>query len=286
MGMVLVAGATGALGRCVVAELKTQGHEVRRLVRQGAGAQDRTADLRDAVSLRKVTDGVDAVISCAGASMSLNTWGDRTGFREVDWQGNCNLLADAKRHAVPKFVYVSLANGQELAQTEYAKYHEAFVEELAGSGLEYAVVRPTGLFSFCLEILNMARQGRGVAINGGWAKTNPVHEMDAAKACVEALILGRVDIPVGGPEIFTRRRITEMAFEALGAKPSVMSVPGWAMAPVPMLMKPFNPRIAALAEFGIAVSSMDCVAPQDGVRKLGDYFRQNVSSDSVRASHA
>lgn len=282
MGTVLVAGATGALGRCVVAELREQGHEVRRLVRRGAGAQDRTGDLRDALSLRNVTDEVDAVISCAGASMSLNTWSDRAGFREVDWMGNRNLLADAKRHAVPKFIYVSLANGPALIHTDYAKYHEAFVDDLKRSGLEYAVVRPTGLYSFYLEILKMARQGRGVAINGGWVKTNPIHEMDAAKACVEALMLGRTDLPVGGPEIFSRRRTTEMAFETLGAKPKVTVIPGWAMAPVPLLMKPFNPRIAALAAFGIAVSSTDCLAPEYGVRKLGDYFRQHVSSDAAQ----
>ncbi len=279
MQTVLVAGATGALGRAVVADLKLRGYEVRRLVRRNPEPGDHVGDLRDAASIRKVTEGMDAVISCAGASMSMTNWSDRTDFREVDWLGNRNLLEDAKRSEVKKFVYVSLNDGPALAHTAYAKFHEAFVQDLSRSGLDYTVVRPTGLFSFYLQILEMARNGRVILINKGWAETNPIHEGDAARACVEALVLGRTDFPVGGPEIRSRKWITEKAFEVLGKTPSMPSVPGKVMAPAAALMKLVNPRIGALAEFGIAVSSVNCIGPLYGMRTIDSYFKQAVASD-------
>src|SRR6185436_20632734 len=82
------------------------------------------ADLTDPASLANVCDGVDAVISCAGASMNINDFSDRKSFQDVDYRGNLNLLIEAKRACVQKFVYVSLANAGELLQTEYAAAHE------------------------------------------------------------------------------------------------------------------------------------------------------------------
>jgi uncharacterized protein YbjT (DUF2867 family) len=276
MDSVLVAGATGALGRQVVAELKQRGYNVRRLVRSNPEPGDHVADLRDASAVRDACRGMHAVISCAGASMSLTNWSDRAGFREVDWLGNRNLLEDAKRHEVRKFVYVSLNDGPSLVHTDYAKYHEAFVDDLKRSGIPFTVVRPTGLFSFYLEILNMARKGTVLLINKGWPETNPIHEADAARACIEALILSRPDFAIGGPEIRSRKRITEMAFEALGKTPSTFSLPGKAFLPLAAAMGFINPRIGALAQFGIAVSSANCIGPLYGMRTLDAYFRQHV----------
>src|SRR3954467_15771950 len=106
MKQVLLAGATGALGRAVFSELVSRGYQVRRLVRRSAGAEDWLGDLRHADSLRSSCNGVDAVISCAGASMNLHNWQDRVSFPEVDWHGNRNLLEEARRAGVEKFVYV------------------------------------------------------------------------------------------------------------------------------------------------------------------------------------
>lgn len=208
--------------------------------------------------------------------MSLSNWSDRSDFREVDWLGNRNLLQDAQRNEIQKFVYVSVNDGPALAHTAYAKYHEAFVDDLKRSGLRYTVVRPTGLFSFYLQILEMARKGRVMLVNKGWPETNPIHDADAARACVEALILGRPDFAIGGPEIRSRRRIAEMAFEALGKTPSTFSVPGKLFQPVAAAMRLVNPRIGALAEFGIAVSSVNCIGPLYGMRTLDAYFRHHV----------
>jgi len=240
---------------------------------EGLGAsQTFPADLLSPDSVRGACDGVDAVISCAGAPLSLD-WSNREGFHRVDFLGHLPLIEDAVRHRVSKFVYVSLAGAMALRETEYAQSHERTVATLAESGLNYTVVRPTGLFHFYLEFLRMAARGFILLPGNGGARTNPIHETDAARACVAALTSDDTQIIAGGPEVFTRRRIAEMAFESLGRPPRVFGAPGMLFAPAVAALRMPHRRLAAIVEFGIAVSRVDCVAPLYGSRRLGEYMR-------------
>lgn len=230
------------------------------------------ADLLDAKTVRGCARDVDAVISCAGAPLSLN-FRDRAGFQIVDYLGHLPLIEDALRHRVARFVYVSLAGAMALRQTEYAQAHERTVTALAESGLKYTIVRPAGLFHFFRAFLRMARMGLIVLPGNGGARTNPIHECDAARACVEALHHDETQLIVGGPEVFTRRRIAEMAFESQGMRPRVIGAPRLLFSPAVAGMRLFNRRLAAIGEFGIAVSRVDCIAPKYGERRLGEYLR-------------
>ena len=279
MPTILVAGATGQLGRCVVRELKQQGHSVRVIARHPASIvadEKLQADLTNPDTLNGVCKNVDAVISCAGASMQMSGFGNRQSFYQVDWQGNANLLAEAQRQRVPKFVYVSLAHANELRRVEYADAHARFAEALQASGLPHTVVSPTGFFGFMLEILKYAKQGRGVLIGNGSCRTNPIHEADVARACVEALASNERELPIGGPETFTRKEITELAFDVLGHTPKLMRVAPALFNGLIAPLKLINPRLHALMAFGVAVTQIDCVAPRYGTQRLRDYFAAAV----------
>ncbi|MBI1765591.1 MAG: SDR family oxidoreductase [Acidobacteria bacterium] len=281
MQTVLVAGATGQLGRCVVHELKQQGHRVRVLARNPANIEaDETkqADLTKPETLDGACAGVDAIISCAGAAMTMGGFGNRQSFYQVDWQGNVNLLTEAQRQRVPKFVYVSLAHANTIRQVEYADAHARFAEALQASGLPHTVVSPTGFFGFMLEILKYAKQGRGVLIGDGSCRTNPIHEADVARACVEALTSNEREMLVGGPEVFTRKEITELAFDVLGRPPKLMKVPPGLFKALITPLKLINPRLHALMDFGVAVTQVDCVAPAYGQQRLRDYFNAALPS--------
>ncbi|HYH80647.1 MAG TPA: SDR family oxidoreductase [Longimicrobium sp.] len=278
MERVLVAGASGQLGRHVVEELRRRGWRVRALSRHPerlAGRVDAAVrgDLLDAASLREACAGVDAVFSCAGASMDLANLRDRRGPLEVDWGGNRNLLAAARGAGVRRCVYVSVFGGRAMRHLEYTDAHERFVDELAGSGMAHAVIRPTGFFSFFGEIARMAKKGRGMVIGDGEARTNPIHEADLAIVCADALAGGPREVAVGGPETFTRTEIVRTAFRALGREPKLTRVPPAVFRGAAVVAKPFNRRLAALLAFGAEVSVADCVAPVHGTRRLEDYFR-------------
>lgn len=278
MKKILVAGATGQLGRLVVLELKHRGYAVHALARNpeklsGLPVDKQFgADLSRPERLRGVCDGIEAVISCAGASMNMNTYGDRTSFFEIDHRGNANLLAEAKRASVKKFIYVSLAEAARLRQTEYADAHERFVAELAASGVDYSIIRPTGFFGFHLEILKYAAKGLGLVIGTGECRTNPVHEADVARAAVDALDQNQREIAIGGPEVFTRKETVELAFAAIGRSPRLLSIPPGLFKVMIAPLKLINPRIHALMDFGIAVTQIDVIAPQVGRERLQPYF--------------
>lgn len=278
MERVLVAGASGQLGRHVVSELRRRGYRVRALSRRPERLADLVdeivrGDLLDPASLAAACDGVDGVFSCAGASMDLNDLRDRRGPLEVDWGGNRNLLAAARAAGVLRFVYVSVYGGGAMRHLAYADAHERFVDELAGSGVDHPVIRPTGFFSFFGEMVKMAQRGRGIVIGTGEVRTNPIHEADLARVCADALAGGAREVPVGGPEALTRAEIVYAAFRALGRPPKLTRVPPGFFRAAAVVAKPLNPRLAALLAFGAEVSQVDCVAPAHGTRRLEDYFR-------------
>ena len=279
MKRILLAGASGQLGRHVIHELKQSGYAVRAITRDRNRLLDTEADeihetdLFDTHKMGWIADQCDAVISCAGASMAMNSLRDRRSFNAIDWQGNLRLLAEAQRANVGKFVYVSLAGGEQMRQVEYADAHERFVEALQASGLNYTVVRPTGFFGFMLEILRYAEKGLGLVMGDGQRQTNPIHEADVARACVESLALNQTDFPIGGPDVFTRREITELAFEAIDKPARLMNVPPAVFKAMVSPLRLINPRIHALMVFGATVTQVDCVAPAYGHKRLADYFR-------------
>jgi len=278
MERVLVAGASGQLGRHVAGELRRRGYRVRALSRRPerlAGDADEAVrgDLLDPASLRAACEGVDVTFSCAGSSMNLNDLRDRRGPLEVDWGGNRNLLDAARRAGVRRFVYVSVYGARAMRHLEYTDAHERFADELAASGIDHVIVRPTGFFSFFGEIANMARRGRGIVIGDGTARTNPIHEADLAAVCAYAVAGGPREVGAGGPEAFTREEIVRVAFRAIGREPRLTHVPPGFFRAAAAAAKPLNRRLAALLAFGAEISQAECVAPAHGTCRLEDYFR-------------
>lgn len=277
----LLAGATGHLGRHILPALKRRGHRVRALVRDPArlgplaahADEVRSGDLIDSRSVAGLCDGIDVVVSCAGASLDGYDFANWRSFEQVDFHGNAHLLAEARRARVGHFVYVSLFGAERLRGLEYVDAHERFVELLQSSGLAHTVVRPTGFFSFNAEFVRMAHKGRGLVVGDGQCYTNPVHEADVAEVCAGAVDGAGGDVPVGGPEVFTRRQVVELAFDALGKPPRLATVPPWVFRAAALVSYPVNRRMAGLMAFGAAVSQIELIAPAVGTRSLRAYFQ-------------
>lgn len=178
MKRVLIAGATGYLGRYVAEVCKQRGYIVRALGR----SEEKLASIKhlveevhlgevtDPESLASLCDGVDIVFSSIGITRQK----DNLTFHDVDYQGNCNLLNEALRAGVKKFVYVSVFNGPNLLHLDIVKAHQDFVSRLKGSGMDYSVIRPTGYFSDTSEFLKMAQKGRVYLVGTGQNRMNPL----------------------------------------------------------------------------------------------------------------
>ena len=278
MNRVLVAGATGYLGGFVVKELKARGYLVRAIARspeklsdfQGAVDEIVKAEITQPETLEHVCDGIDVVFSSIGITKQK----DKVTFRDVDYQGNVNLLEAAKRAGVRKFIYVSVFNGLNLLHLEIVKAHEDFVDELRASGIDYAVLRPTGYFSDMGEFLKMAKKGRVYLIGRGKNKVNPIHGADLAVTCVDAAEGEQKEVDVGGPDVLTYREIAELAFQSLGKPIRITSVPVWAMKLLVAATRIFNKHQAGLQAFFMTAMTSDVVAPTTGARSLAAHFTE------------
>ena len=51
-------------------------------------------------------------------------------YMDVDYRENANLLSEAKRSGVKKFIYVSVLNGEKLSNLKICEAKEIFVTEL------------------------------------------------------------------------------------------------------------------------------------------------------------
>jgi len=282
---VLVAGATGYLGGFVCKEFKDRGYFVRALGRSSKsldglwGSTDEIveAQITRTETLEHVCDGIEVVFSSVGITRQK----DSLTFHDVDYQGNMNLLEEALRASVKKFVYVSAFNGPNLRHLDIVAAHEDFVDELKKSGIEYAVLRPTGYFSDMGEILEMARKGRVWLIGSGENRVNPIHGADLAVACVDAMEGDATEIDVGGPQTMTWNEAAALAFEVLEKPAKVSRVPEWLMWTAIRLTKLFKRHQGDLLAFFTTMATTDVVAPATGTHTLDGHYRQLLESKNA-----
>lgn len=285
MKKVLVAGATGYLGKYVVQALKQQGYWVRALVRNAAKLQQvgkfgepAVADIVDDVFVGEITrpetlqgamDGIDWVFSSVGITRQK----DGLSFWEVDYQANKNLLDIAQANSIQKFVFVSVFQGEALAsKIAVAHAREAFVQDLKKSGIDYSIVRPSGYYSDMSEFMTMAAQGRVFLVGDGSGVINPIHGADLADICVKAFQNNVQEVDAGGQEVLSYQQIGEMAFDVLGSKPRFMKIPVWLTKALVALIKPFNRQQADLFKFFITAANNTEIAPKYGKHTLRQYF--------------
>ena len=120
MQTVLVAGATGYLGRHLCAEFHRRGVYVIALVRDVNRAVQLAADsLVEAEATRPETltgvmDGADVVVSALG----ITRQSDGLSYHDVDYQANVNLLREAERAGVGRFAYVHVLNGDNMRDVD------------------------------------------------------------------------------------------------------------------------------------------------------------------------
>jgi uncharacterized protein YbjT (DUF2867 family) len=283
MKKVLVAGATGYLGRYVVQELKEQGYWVRVLARNTKKLDDLKSSIDEMFeaevtapeTLNGICDGIDVVISSIGITRQK----DGLTYMDVDYQGNSNLLKEALRSGVGKFVYVSLLNGQVLKELKIVEAKERFVAEIKKSDIAGIIIRPNGFFSDMTELLTMAKKGTVYLFGNGEFKGNPIHGADLAAYMVQKLDSDQSELDIGGPDVLSQNQMARAAFKAAGRKEKMVYIPLWIKNILLRLVRWFtSPKTYGPIEFFMTVMSMDMVAPAVGKYHLEDFFMENKDS--------
>ncbi len=153
---ILVIGATGNNGGDIVAALDAIGAKPRLLVRDIERARQRWPGERDWVqgdltkpeTLNAALRGIDVVINAA-ATRSLD---GPNGVDEVDLGGMRNLVAAGRAARVRRIVVITgMTVGRAESDWPQGPFKRGFAAKreaekiLIGSGLEYVVLRPTGI---------------------------------------------------------------------------------------------------------------------------------------------
>lgn len=272
-----MAGATGYLGRFLLEELQQRGYLIKILVRDaGKVKADGYSDLQiyeakitDPGSIKGCCDTIDVVISTIGITRQKEGF----SYMDVDFKANVNLLEEAQRAGVRKFIYVSALNAEKLTQLSICRAKEMFAEKLKNSALDFCVIRPNGFFSDMAEFFTMAQRGRVYLFGRGQFRSNPVHGADLAAVCVDAINLSDQEIEVGGPEILSHGEIAKLAFESLDKPPKISYIPEWLRKLVLRSLQLLTKQtFHGPLEFFLTVMARDMIAPEYGSRSLKEFF--------------
>ena len=150
MKTVFIAGATGYLGRHLVAHYVRQGWHVRALVRDATRASDLTAQevieaqATQAKTLCGVMGGAGLVISALGITHQK----DGLSYFDVDYQANANLLKHVLRAGVPRFAYIHVLNADLLPDVLFVTAKEVFANLLRTAPIASTIIAPSGFFGY------------------------------------------------------------------------------------------------------------------------------------------
>jgi uncharacterized protein YbjT (DUF2867 family) len=274
-------GATGYLGTHILKELNNRNMYPIVLTRRWDHSFSSNINTKEVYkvdftnkhSLLNKLDGADVVISTLGITRQK----DNLTYMDVDYQANLNILNEAKKSGVKKFIYVSALNANKFKNLKICEAKEKFVDELKKSGLEYLIIRPNGFYSDMKDFLNMAKSGRIYLFGKGDKKLNPIDGKDLAKFCLDSIALKNKELEIGGPELFTHTQLANLAFEVLDKKPKIIYLPDF-IRKLTLKTLPYfvSSKTYGPIEFFLTMMGVDMIASKTGENKLRDFYEKLV----------
>ncbi len=280
--MILVTGATGFIGRRIVARLVERGEEVRRLVRPGPNSQPSglpavhfvTGDITDPESLKAACDGVDMVVHTVAV---IREKGPAT-FQSINVQGTQNVVKAAEEAGVRKIVHLSAIGVGPEPRFPYLRSKWQAEEAIIDSRMRHVILRPSLVFGPGDEFVNALaatiRVGPVVPfIGSGKARFQPIHVEDVAR-CVDMVLVNSSyngeTIEIGGPDILSYREITDLIIRAFGSWKVKVRVPMKLMrSALPFLR--LASRHPPITNVQLDMLSLDNITSEDSVQANFDF---------------
>jgi uncharacterized protein YbjT (DUF2867 family) len=238
--MILVAGATGALGGEICRRLVAGRMPVRALVRATSDAAKVEAlralgctvvvgDLKHRPSLDQACAEVDAVISTVSM---IGTGKPGDSFEATDERGTLNLIGAAKAAKVDHFVYISF-DTESIPDSPLRTAKEKVQETLRASSMTYTILQPSYFMESWLgphlgvDVVN----ARAQIFGSGDRKLDYVSMQDVAEMAVQSLTnpaARNATIRFGGSPV-TQWEAVRAFEEAAGRKFEIEEIPEQAL---------------------------------------------------------
>jgi uncharacterized protein YbjT (DUF2867 family) len=213
---IVVTGATGNVGRPLIAELVAAGARVRAVSRT-----PNTAGFPSSVEV--VGSAADALPGASAVFLNSRALGERLP----------ETVAQCLRAGVGKLVALSAINADDdfsLQPSRVRGDRNKEVEQLAiGSGLDWVSLRP-GVFATNFAGMWSAQLRTGDVVAGPYAAASsaPIVESDIAAVAARALLTDELvgqRIPLTGPEAFTNSELIEVIGAVLGRRLRYVEAP-------------------------------------------------------------
>ncbi len=226
---VAIAGAFGHLGYDILKQSIEKKYETVALDIREKDVPERgnyifhAIDATKKESLEGTLQGVDVLISTVGlVSKSASV----TNY-DVDYQGNMNLLEEAKKSGVKKFIYVSVIHAETAPDVPMLDSKFKFEEELKKSGLSYSIVRPTGYFYDIAHVfMPMIEKGKVTLLGKKNYPVNVIDTSDLASFIIEHVETKENSFDeIGGKETYNYEEIAKMFFQAANKKVKISRAP-------------------------------------------------------------
>ena len=240
---VLITGATGYVGRRVVAILLAMGRPVRVLVHAHtteeilpSGIEKIEGDIFDVVSLNRACDGVGSVIHLAAV---VREKGPNT-FMSVNLEGTINLLESASNMGVERFIFASTIGATSDTAIPYLNSRWMAEQEIINKGMLYTIVRFSVGFGkgdeFFTILASQAKLFPLIPLAGtGANRFQPIAVDDVAKCLVVALnrdeFIGET-VEAGGIKCYTYDQLVDLVARTLDVRISKLHIPLQVIKPI------------------------------------------------------
>jgi uncharacterized protein YbjT (DUF2867 family) len=228
---VVLAGAYGKLGTDVLKTLVREGHDVLAVdlaVRDIEGIegkyQKKVVDVTKPEQIEGICDGREVLITTVG----LTRGGGKVTNYDIDYQGNLNLLNEAKEAGVKHYAYVSVlkADDPKAANIPMLDAKAKMEKRLKESGLQYTIYRPTGYFYDIVKVFKpMIQKGKVTLLGKEPVSCNVIDTTDLADFIVEHMLDNNKTYNIGGTETYTYEEIANMMFAVNNKKPKISRAP-------------------------------------------------------------
>jgi NADH dehydrogenase len=256
--MILITGATGLVGRYLVAELVETGLPVRVLVppRRGRrlphthlpqGVEITAGNLNNAEDLHRAMQGVHTVFHLASAQW----WGTRRDLERIDVQGTQNIIAAARSARIGRLYYLSQLGAEPASAYTLLRVKGQVEAVVRNSGLPYTILRCGVIFGpedrFVNGVAMLLRTNPVFFLQPGKGESllHPLYVQDLVKALhnsLESIDLVDATIEIGGGEYVTYNEMIRTVMRVSDAKRMIIPIAPYTLRMMTRIMNQIVPR--------------------------------------------
>jgi uncharacterized protein YbjT (DUF2867 family) len=234
--MILLTGATGAIGSRMLPRLLEADHELRCLVREPRRLGPHRvrvqitlgdlAELSDPYLLRQALRGVETVIHLAA------TIRDQPPRRieELNGLATARLLRGAEAAGVERFVFFSALNAHPAQRTRFFRAKALAEEAVRESPLDTTVFAPSIVYDHSDPWITLLRRFSFLPVmpvsGSGQARYQPIWADDVARCVVNAIAdHGRDRYELAGPDELSYDQISDLVSRVAGHPRPLLHIP-------------------------------------------------------------